>query len=69
MTWKACRRVADGPGLMFREDQRLPTLIYDQTNGFQSEDQGKVRIGHDSPGIRAVLSYQMLDPLACGITL
>jgi hypothetical protein len=33
---------------MFREDQRLPTPICDQTNGFQSEDQGKVRIGHYS---------------------
>jgi hypothetical protein len=58
-----------GPGLMFREDQRLPTLICDQTNGFQREDRGKVRIGHHSPGIRVVLSYQMPDPLACGITL
>jgi hypothetical protein len=36
---------------------------------FRGEDLRKGRIGHDNPGIRVVLWYQMLDPLACGITL
>jgi hypothetical protein len=36
--WVNCsRRVADRPGLMFQEDQLLPTPICDQTNGSRAK--------------------------------
>ena len=40
-----------------------------EVTGLWAKIHSRVRIGHDSPGIRVVLSYQMLDPLACEITL
>src|SRR5580658_4409641 len=36
---------------------------------FRGEDVREGRIGDDNPRILVVLSYQMLDPLACGINL
>ena len=42
--------------------------IEDSSGLSSSSETTYFRMGDDSPGIGVVLSYQMLDPLACGIT-
>jgi hypothetical protein len=42
--------------------------VLEKTNTKTTTAIRRFRLGDDSPRIRVVLSYQMLNPLACGIT-